>query len=96
MWDLRNTREAAHVEAGGRMAAVNKISFDPSGNVVALACQSGVVKFLQTIDYSIKNEIQTNDESCQAVLFDRTGEYLVSSGNGKNVAFDLVSHNASL
>ena len=61
---------------------------------MALACQSGVVKFLQTLDFSIKNEIQSNDESCQAVLFDRSGEYLVTSGNGNVVVWYCMAANS--
>lgn len=82
LWDLRNTKESAHYEVEARHAA-NKLSFDPSGKILAVACNSGSIKFLHTLDHSIKHEFKTNDDSCQAVLLDKSGDFLITSGSGK-------------
>lgn len=66
----------------GANQAANKIAFDPSGRTLAVACHSGLVKFVDVFENKIKSEIKVSDDSCQAVLFDRSGEYLVASGNG--------------
>ena len=60
-----------------------KQSFDPSGKILAVACNSGSIKFLHTLDHSIKHEFKTNDDSCQAVLLDKSGDFLITSGSGK-------------
>ena len=91
MWDLRNTRESGHFEVGVRQAA-NKLSFDPSGRSLAVACNTGFVKFVNVLEGGIKSEIQLNDDSCQAVLFDKSGEYLVASGNGMSFIISLLTY----
>lgn len=80
LWDLRNTLEAAHIDTGRH--AANKIAFDPSGNILSVASNNGSVKFVSVSDLLVKSEIKVSDQSCQAVLFDRTGEFMVASGNG--------------
>jgi WD40 repeat protein len=60
----------------------NKIAFDPSGTVLAIALGDGSIKFWGVEDDSRNREIRTGDSNCQSVLFHRSADYLVASGNG--------------
>jgi WD40 repeat protein len=60
----------------------NKIAFDPSGTLLAIALSDGTVKFWGVEEDSRNREIKTGDNNCQSVLFHRSAEYLVTSGNG--------------
>ena len=78
------TNELHHVNTG--KYSLNKLSFDPSGSVLCVGSNSGLVQFI--IDGQlITTELRASDSSCQAVLFDSIGEYLVASGNGKLLNF---------
>jgi sperm-associated antigen 16 protein len=63
--------------------SANKIAFDPSGTVLGIGLNNGIVKFWGLQDKKRNNEVDTTDNSCQALVFDRSGEYLVTSGNSK-------------
>jgi hypothetical protein len=77
------TQETAHIETGRHSA--NKVAFDPSGNILSIASNSGDIKFATVQEAQVRHEIKISEESCQAVLFDRSGEFLVASGNGMNL-----------
>jgi WD40 repeat protein len=80
LWDLRNTTQALHVETGA--SGANKLAFDPSGNILAVASNSGNILFLNLNEGGkVKTEIRVGDGSCQTVLYDKSGDYVVATGN---------------
>ena len=74
------TLELESFETGS--CSANKLAFDPSGTILAIALNNGPIKFLNLTDKSKTQELETNDEGCQSVLFDKTADYLISTGNG--------------
>jgi WD40 repeat protein len=66
--------------------STNKISFDPSGTVIAAATSKDMILLITHGEKTRIREIKTVDESIQAVCFDPFGQYLVSSGIG-NIYF---------
>jgi sperm-associated antigen 16 protein len=74
------TKELRHIDTGKH--SLNKVSFDPSGSVLSVAGNSGLVQFV--VDGVLNStELRVSDDSCQSVLFGKTGECLIASGNGK-------------
>ncbi|KAI8927731.1 WD40-repeat-containing domain protein [Entophlyctis helioformis] len=80
-WDLRQVSELSSVSFGPHPA--NKLAFDPSGNVLAVASNDGSVKLLGAGGHERgkTREIRAHEDSVQAVVFDRTAEFLVTSGS---------------
>lgn len=82
LWDLRMTCEIESFETG---SAANKLTFDPSGTILGVAGNNGIIKFIYATDKNRSREIKTNDDSVQSILLDKSGEFLVSSGNGNSI-----------
>ncbi|KAJ1336824.1 hypothetical protein BSLG_006927 [Batrachochytrium salamandrivorans] len=76
-WDLRSTSEISSVNLGPH--AANKISFDPSGSILAVASNSGVVRIIHMDDPSRSLDIKAYTGAVQSVVFDRTAEYMVTA-----------------
>ncbi|KNC99864.1 uncharacterized protein SPPG_05237 [Spizellomyces punctatus DAOM BR117] len=82
-WDIRNVSEVASLDAGPHPA--NRVSFDPSGTVLAVAGNDGICRLFNVKDLgahaaSSKREVQAHDDGCQAAVFDRAAEFLVTAG----------------
>lgn len=81
------------MDAGPHTA--NKLSFDPSGNILAVASDDGTGKLFNLQDRTrlpphatvpgFSNfrcrELTGHEEAVQCVLFDRTGEFMVTGGS---------------
>ena len=80
-WDIRAVSELHSVNLGPYPA--NKLTLDPSGSVVAVASNDGSVRIVTNHGRGGVREMQAHEDACQAVAFDRTGEYLVSAGSGE-------------
>ena len=67
--------------------SANKLGFDPSGKILSVASNDGYAKILSIYDKDItKNrDIKAHEDGVQAILFDRTAEYLVTTGSGKGL-----------
>jgi len=80
VWDIRsNSSELVTLNYGPSSA--NKLSFDLSGTILAVASDDGQCKIYNcSINKELKS-IKGTDESLQAVLFDQKGEYLITAGS---------------
>nr|KAJ3421397.1 Sperm-associated antigen 16 protein [Polyrhizophydium stewartii] len=79
-WDTRAVSELASLHFGPHPA--NKICLDPSGTVLAVASNDGLVRMISTAERVRGNrDLRAHEDSVQAVAFDRTAEFLVSSGS---------------
>ncbi|TPX65192.1 hypothetical protein SpCBS45565_g05353 [Spizellomyces sp. 'palustris'] len=82
-WDIRNVSEVVSLDAGPHPA--NRVTFDPSGTVLAVAGNDGICRLFNVKDLgahaaSSKREVQAHDDGCQAAVFDRAAEFLVTAG----------------
>ncbi|KAJ3378778.1 Sperm-associated antigen 16 protein [Lobulomyces angularis] len=81
-WDIRKSSvELESINFGPY--PVNKINFDPSGNILGVAGNDGLVKLYNTVEKSkSKNLDYNNGNSLQGLIFDKTGEFLVTCSSG--------------
>ncbi|KAI9364470.1 WD40-repeat-containing domain protein [Zopfochytrium polystomum] len=77
-WDIRNVSELSSIDFGPR--AANKLAFDPSGIVLAVAGEDGV-KTYNVRERARGREFSAGSDAVQAALFDRNGECLVTAGS---------------
>ena len=91
-WDLRIVQEIETIDTGAY--AANKLTFDPSGLVLAVASndyscklynlgerqrgQSGASQFKQ-------RDLVGHEDAVQSVVFDKTGEFLVTAGSDSTI-----------
>ncbi|KAK6097209.1 Sperm-associated antigen 16 protein [Batrachochytrium dendrobatidis] len=61
--------------------AANKVAFDPSGEVLAVASNNGSARLINVNDSSKSRDIKVYQDSVQTVVFDRTSEYMVTAGS---------------
>jgi WD40 repeat protein len=62
----------------------NRVAFDPSGTVLSIASNDGSVKMYEVGTGRI-NQLTGHEEAVQSVLFDKTGEFLLSAGSDGTV-----------
>ncbi|KAI9099871.1 WD40-repeat-containing domain protein [Phlyctochytrium arcticum] len=85
-WDIRNVSELASCDAGRQTA--NRVSFDPSGNILAVALNHGGCRLINAKDLTARlpgKDIEGHSDSCQAAIFDRNAEYLITAGSDGGV-----------
>lgn len=89
LWDVRMVARRAALSLGRQ--PVHSLAFDRSAQVLAAACEDGVVRILDTSGsastggIAVAASLRGHDDSVQAVSFDPTGQYLVSTGNDATV-----------
>jgi WD40 repeat protein len=79
VWDLRAMSELRTIDLGPH--AANKISFDPKGDVIAVASNSGNIKLVNLADNTNTMNVRFHHESVQVAIFDKTAEYLIGGGS---------------
>lgn len=62
----------------------NRVAFDSSGTVLAIASNDGSVKINEVATGNI-SQLTGHEEAVQNVLFDHAGEFLLSSGSDGTV-----------
>jgi sperm-associated antigen 16 protein len=83
-WDIRNVSELSSLEFGPE--AANKIAFDPSGNILAVASNDKSTKLYNIREHTRIKDL-SSDDAVQAVIFDKTAEFLVTAGS--NCSFHI-------
>ncbi|TPX31721.1 hypothetical protein SmJEL517_g04996 [Synchytrium microbalum] len=82
VWDARNMSEFVTVPCGP--SGANRVCFDPSGYVLAVASDDGFCRILDLVDPAVRmHELDAHEESVQGVAFDRSAESLVTVGSGQ-------------
>lgn len=82
LWDVRSVGSLASVDLGPHPA--NRVAFDPSGSVLAVASNDGSVRMYE-IASGKHSQLTGHEDAAQTVLFDRGGEFLVSAGSDGTV-----------
>lgn len=62
----------------------NRVAFDPSGCVLAVASNDGSVRMYEVAS-SKQSQLTGHEEAVQTVLFDKGGEFLMSAGSDGTV-----------
>eukprot|EP00501_MAST-03F_sp_TOSAG23-6_P000280 GSMAST32.ASY1.ANO1.286.1 assembled CDS len=78
-WDIRTIQQIGEMDAGPHPA--NKVDFDRSGEILAVASDDATIKIFETKTLKYVKELQGHEDAVQAVLFDPTGKFLVSAGS---------------
>ncbi|EDO33837.1 predicted protein [Nematostella vectensis] len=82
LWDVRTVSCMATADLGPHPA--NRVAFDPSGTVLAIASNDGSVQMYEVASGKV-NQLTGHEDAVQSVLFDRAGEFLLSSGSDGTV-----------
>lgn len=82
IWDVRNADILTSTDIGPH--SINKVAFDPGSNVVACACNDGLVK-LYEIETGNVTLLTGHEDAVQTVIFDKSGEYLLSGSSDTTV-----------
>ena len=78
LWDVRTVGCLASVDLGPH--PTNRVSFDPSFTVLAVASNDGSVRMYEVASGK-QSQLTGHEEAVQTVLFDKTGEFLLSAGS---------------
>ncbi len=79
-WDIRQPTQLDSIDFGPHSA--NKLSFDPSGQVLAVAGNDGTIRVYHSKERNKSRNIVAHEDAAQSVLFDRSGDYLVTASSG--------------
>ena len=79
VWDVRMVQEVCSVDAGPTPA--NRCAFDRSGEIIAVASDSGKVTLHTLYGGGMVAELTGHEDAVQAVLFDHSGESILSAGS---------------
>ncbi|PIK38766.1 putative sperm-associated antigen 16 protein [Apostichopus japonicus] len=82
LWDNRTCAAISSVEIGPH--PTNRVAFDSSGTVLSIASNDGTVKILDLGSGQI-TILDGHEDSVQAVLFDKAGDFLVSGSSDNTV-----------
>ncbi|KAJ8035607.1 Sperm-associated antigen 16 protein [Holothuria leucospilota] len=82
MWDNRTCALISSIDTGPHPA--NRVAFDGSGSVLAIASNDGTVKILDISSGQVST-LDGHEDSVQTVLFDKTGDFLVSGGSDNTI-----------
>ncbi|XP_046846640.1 sperm-associated antigen 16 protein-like isoform X2 [Xenia sp. Carnegie-2017] len=78
LWDVRSLICLASVDFGPH--PTNRVSFDPSSSVLAVASNDGSIRMYE-ISSGKHSQLTGHEEAVQTVLFDKTGEFLLSASS---------------
>ncbi|OWF39576.1 sperm-associated antigen 16 protein-like isoform X1 [Mizuhopecten yessoensis] len=78
LWDIRAVAPMVSFDTGPHPA--NRVSFDPSGSVMAVASNDSTVKMYEISNGRVSPLIG-HEDAVQCLIFDRSGEYMVSGGS---------------
>ncbi|KAI8809116.1 WD40-repeat-containing domain protein [Cladochytrium replicatum] len=81
-WDLKNVSELESVDFGPHPA--NRLGFDASGNVLAVASNDAQCKLYNVKDKTKYPPLCSHEDAVQAVSFDRASDYLITAGSGNS------------
>lgn len=70
---------SSQVNAGPHSA--NKVEFDRSGQVIAVASDDHTIKIIDSLQGSRLGSLEGHEEAVQAVLFDGNSQMLISAGS---------------
>ncbi|XP_033102274.1 sperm-associated antigen 16 protein-like [Anneissia japonica] len=82
LWDVRTCAPMTSIDVGPHPA--NKVAFDPSSSVLAIASSDSTVKMFEIASGQVSN-LTGHEDAVQSVIFDRTGDFLVSGGSDSTV-----------
>ncbi|XP_071100813.1 sperm-associated antigen 16 protein-like [Haliotis cracherodii] len=82
LWDIRNVAPMTSLDIGPHPA--NNVAFDPSGVVVAVASNDSAVKMYE-VGSGQTTALIGHEDAVQCVLFDRSGDFMVSGGSDNTV-----------
>lgn len=78
LWDVRQGAPMVSVDCGPHPA--NRVAFDPAGQVLAVASNDSTIKMYEMANGRISSLVG-HEDAVQCLIFDRTGEYMVSGGS---------------
>ncbi|XP_060604185.1 LOW QUALITY PROTEIN: sperm-associated antigen 16 protein-like [Ruditapes philippinarum] len=78
LWDVRQGAPMVSVDCGPHPA--NRVAFDPAGQVLAVASNDSTIKMYEVANGRISSLVG-HEDAVQCLIFDRTGEYMVSGGS---------------
>ncbi len=82
VWDMRTMTERTRLDTGPYPA--NKMAFDPSGTVLAVASDDGALKlynFNTKEEDKMSRELKGHKDGVLDVVFDPEGKYIITSGS---------------
>ena len=79
MWDIRKVQQLDCVQLGQQ--ALNRLTIDPNGTMIAAASSDSHIKLYNSAQKRSPAEVTAHADGVQAVLYDRTAQYLVSGGS---------------
>ncbi|KAK7092902.1 sperm-associated antigen 16 protein-like [Littorina saxatilis] len=82
LWDVRKNASMASIKCGPHPA--NKVAFDPSGVVLSIASNDSSIKMYEIASGQI-TPLVGHEDAVQCVVFDRSGEFMVSGGSDNTV-----------
>ncbi|XP_070536326.1 sperm-associated antigen 16 protein-like [Ptychodera flava] len=82
LWDVRSVACMASVDVGPHPA--NRVAFDPAGSVMAIASNDGSIKMYEVASGQITSLVG-HEDAVQTLVFDKTGEFLVSGSSDSTI-----------
>jgi len=80
LWDIRMVHERLHINSGEH--AVNQAKFDPSGTMLAVGSDEGVVKLFNCEEEGkLAGVLRGHTDSVQSLCFDTEGTMMLSAGS---------------
>jgi len=77
VWDIRMVKEKIQMDSGPYSA--NSLAFDKSGQVIAVACDDGIIRlFNHENGDKAENQLRGHEDAVQDVKFDYNSKALVS------------------
>lgn len=78
LWDVRAGAPMVSFDCGPHPA--NRVAFDPTGAVLAVASNDSTIKMYEVSNGRISSLVG-HEDAVQCLIFDRSGEYMVSGGS---------------
>ncbi|ELT89940.1 hypothetical protein CAPTEDRAFT_167092 [Capitella teleta] len=82
LWDVRTVSQMTSMDCGPH--AANHVTFDPSGSVLAISSNDASIKMYEVANGQMTSLVG-HEDSVQAAIFDRKGEFMVSGGSDLSV-----------
>ncbi|XP_061182742.1 sperm-associated antigen 16 protein-like isoform X1 [Saccostrea echinata] len=82
LWDVRTVAPMVSFDVGPHPA--NRVAFDPTGAVVAIASNDATIKMYEVSNGRL-GTLVGHEDAVQCLMFDKTGEFMVSGGSDNTV-----------